>query len=221
MTMDVNFGANVPATKRLEGLHVYRFGVKRALDVLLVVLSLPVAAVLVAFCALLVALDGSNPFYTQLRVGRGGRCFRLLKLRTMVPDADARLAEYLAEHADARAEWDAFQKLRNDPRITPIGRLLRATSLDELPQLWNVLCGDMSLVGPRPMMPSQKSAYAGTAYYRLRPGLTGAWQVSARNASTFADRAQFDQAYDHDLSLWTDLSILAATPAVVLRATGQ
>jgi lipopolysaccharide/colanic/teichoic acid biosynthesis glycosyltransferase len=221
MTMDVNFGAPLGANQAKGGFELYRSGVKRALDLALVIIAAPFALALVLSLALLVALDGGNPFYTQLRVGRGGRCFRLLKLRTMVEDADEALAAHLAEHADARAEWDAFQKLRHDPRITRLGRILRATSLDELPQLWNVLLGDMSLVGPRPMLPSQRVEYEGKAYYHLRPGLTGAWQISARNNSTFAERAEYDHEYDQRLSLWNDLLILAATPAVVLRATGH
>lgn len=221
MTMDVNVDAQRGLSRSEGRIELYRTGAKRLLDVTLVLLSSPVVLPLVLILAVLVAFGGGKPFYTQLRVGRGGQCFRLLKLRSMVVDADDRLSAYLAEHADARAEWDAFQKLTNDPRITRFGRFLRATSLDELPQLWNVLRGDMSLVGPRPMLPSQRADYDGTAYYRLRPGLTGAWQISARNASTFAERATYDRDYDRRLSLWTDLMILAATPAVVLRATGR
>jgi lipopolysaccharide/colanic/teichoic acid biosynthesis glycosyltransferase len=139
----------------------------------------------------------------------------------MVHDADARREDHLAQHPAARAGWNRTQKLRNDPRITPIGRVLRKSSLDELPQLWNVLKGEMSLVGPRPMMPSQAGLYPGTAYYALRPGITGSWQVSARNESSFADRARFDADYDQRISLATDLLILLATVRVVLRGTGH
>jgi lipopolysaccharide/colanic/teichoic acid biosynthesis glycosyltransferase len=143
------------------------------------------------------------------------------KLRSMVPDADAKLAAYLDSDASARREWDAYQKLTNDPRITPLGVMLRKSSLDELPQLWNVLKGDMSLVGPRPMMPEQRSMYVGDAYYKLRPGVTGLWQVSDRNATTFARRAEYDTDYERKLSLATDLMVLAATVGVVLRGTGH
>jgi lipopolysaccharide/colanic/teichoic acid biosynthesis glycosyltransferase len=170
--------------------------------------------------ALAVALDGGAPFYRQDRIGRGGRLFRLVKIRTMVPGAEALLARHLAACPAARAEWDRTQKLARDPRVTRIGRLLRASSLDELPQLWNVLRGDMSLVGPRPMLPEQRALYPGRAYYALRPGLTGPWQVSARNRSGFADRAGFDQAYHAGLSLAGDLRLIAATVRVVLRRTG-
>jgi lipopolysaccharide/colanic/teichoic acid biosynthesis glycosyltransferase len=142
------------------------------------------------------------------------------KLRSMVAGADAALESYLASDPVARAEWDSTQKLKSDPRITRFGRVLRKSSLDELPQLWNVLLGDMSLVGPRPMMPSQQEIYPGQAYYRLRPGITGPWQVSRRNESTFADRARFDEHYEETLSFKTDVGLLIGTVRVVMRATG-
>ncbi|MCK0168703.1 sugar transferase [Jannaschia sp. S6380] len=199
----------------------YRTHVKRAMDVVLVLAAAPFVLPLVLLLALLVSLDGGRPFYEQERLGLGGRRFRMWKLRSMVTDADAALAAHLAADPDARAEWDRDQKLRDDPRVTRLGRLIRRTSLDELPQLWNVLTGDMSLVGPRPMLPEQRALYPGHAYFRLRPGLTGAWQVSDRNRTTFAARAEFDRAYDIALSLTADLAIIAATVGVVLRATGR
>ncbi len=199
---------------------LYRFGVKRVLDVALVVIAAPVVVLAVAGLALGIALDGGNPFYSQPRVGRGGRIYRMWKLRSMVAGADAALESYLASDPVARAEWDSTQKLKSDPRITRFGRILRKSSLDELPQLWNVLLGDMSLVGPRPMMPSQQDIYPGEAYYRLRPGITGPWQVSRRNESTFADRARFDEHYDETLSFKTDVGLLIGTVRVVMRATG-
>lgn len=199
---------------------LYRDGAKRLLDLALVLVMAAPVLVLVALLALLVSLDGSRPFYVQERVGRGGRVYRMWKMRSMVPDAEAALARHLAADEAARLEWDHHQKLRDDPRVTPLGRLLRRTSLDELPQLWNVVVGDMSLVGPRPMMPDQRPLYPGRAYFRLRPGITGPWQVSQRNASGFADRARFDADYDRRLSLGTDLRLLLATLRVVLRGTG-
>lgn len=204
--------------KREGGL--YRNGLKRALDMVLVLASAPFVLPVVLFLAMLVARDGGSPFYRQARIGRGGRLYTMWKLRTMVHQADEKLAAHLASDACARAEWDSTQKLKCDPRITRFGRVLRKTSLDELPQLWNVLTGEMSLVGPRPMMPEQKPLYPGTAYFRLRPGITGIWQVSERNNSTFAQRAHFDAQYDNELSLGTDVSLLLATFRVVLRATG-
>jgi exopolysaccharide production protein ExoY len=200
---------------------LYRRTFKRIVDITFVLLVAPfVLPVIVLLCAL-IALDGSSPFYTQLRVGKGGRVFRLWKLRSMVPDADARLAKHLADNEGARMEWNAYQKLASDPRITTLGLALRKTSIDELPQLWNVLKGDMSLVGPRPMMPEQRDLYPGHAYYALRPGLTGPWQVSDRNAATFAQRAEFDTGYERNVSLATDIKLMVATVGVVLRGTGQ
>jgi lipopolysaccharide/colanic/teichoic acid biosynthesis glycosyltransferase len=199
---------------------IYRTAMKRTLDVVLILLGAPFVVPLVFVLAVLVALDGGKPFYRQDRVGKGGRIYRMWKLRSMEVDADERLSAYLRNNPAARAEWDHTQKLRHDPRITRLGRLLRRTSLDELPQLWNVLRGDMSLVGPRPMMPSQRSLYPGEAYYALRPGVTGLWQVSARNECGFAARASYDTEYDRTLSFGTDLRILAATIRAVLRGTG-
>lgn len=200
---------------------LYRGGIKRGVDVLAVLLTLPVTLPLIVILALLVTLDGHSPFYRQKRLGWGGRSFTLWKLRSMVHGADTRLEAHLCADPTARAEWELTQKLRHDPRITPIGRFLRKSSADELPQLWNVLKGDMSLVGPRPMLPEQASLYPGTAYYALRPGITGTWQVSARNDTSFADRARFDTEYESQVSAGTDFTILLATVRVVLRGTGH
>jgi exopolysaccharide production protein ExoY len=199
----------------------YRSVVKRALDIVLVLLALPIVVPTIVVLAVLISRDGHSPFFLQQRLGLGGRVFSMWKLRSMVPDADARLAAHLAISEAARREWEDYQKLAEDPRITPLGRLMRKTSLDELPQLWNVLKGDMSLVGPRPMLPEQRALYPGHAYFMMRPGLTGFWQVSERNASTFARRAEFDADYERKLSLATDVSVLLATVGVVLRGTGQ
>ena len=174
-----------------------------------------------AALALLVRWSGGSAFFSQDRLGQGGRVFRCWKLRTMVPQAETVLERHLAQNPQARAEWDAYQKLSQDPRITPVGRLLRKTSLDEMPQLWNVLRGDMSLVGPRPMLPEQYAQYPGTDYLALRPGPTGSWQVSARNSSTFAERGRYDDQYSRDLSLGTDLQILLATLRVVVQGGGK
>ena len=198
----------------------YRHFLKRLLEVLLVLISVPLVVPLIGFLALMVALDGGKPFFSQLRVGRGGRTFRIWKLRSMVHDSDKRLKTYLAENPEARREWNQMQKLQDDPRITWVGRILRKSSLDELPQLLNVLGGSMALVGPRPMLPEQRLRYGGTAYFRLRPGITGPWQISDRNTCSFAKRVHYDEGYDRDLSFWTDLRILTKTVFVVLRGTG-
>ncbi len=199
---------------------LYRAGIKRVIDVTLVILALPFVIPFLALISLAVALDGYSPLFTQERVGKDGRRFTIWKLRTMVPNAEAELDRYLAENDDVRREWLVKQKLSDDPRCTRLGLALRRTSIDELPQLLNVLIGDMSLVGPRPMMPSQQSLYPGRAYYKMRPGITGPWQVSRRNETGFADRARFDDQYHANLSLLTDARILARTIVSVVRGTG-
>ena len=204
----------------LKSHGVYALGFKRILDFLIVLAALPILLPFFLIVGGLIALDGHSPFFRQERIGKDGKRFSMWKFRTMVPNAEAELQRYLAANPDARAEWDSKQKLAKDPRITRLGRVLRRTSVDELPQLLNVLFGDMSLVGPRPMMPCQQALYPGHGYYRLRPGLTGSWQVSERHTSTFAERAVYDDAYEQDLSFTTDVSILARTVGVVLRCTG-
>jgi len=174
----VNEDVAVSPTSSVESFKTqtfYKSYAKRGLDIALVLLFLPIVGPLVLLMAAVTALDGSNPFYSQLRVGKNGRFFRIWKIRTMTVDAEARLESYLNSNPEARAEWNKHQKLKNDPRITTVGRFLRKASLDELPQLFNVLQGSMSLVGPRPMMPEQEQYYFGSAYYSLRPGLTGLW----------------------------------------------
>ena len=210
----------VPVSAEERGVDYYNSIFKRIVDVVLVTLSLPIVLPFLAMITILLVASGNSPFYRQERVGRDGRRFQMLKFRTMVPDADKLLERHLAQDNDARVEWLAKQKLTNDPRCTRLGRALRRTSIDELPQLWNVFLGDMSLVGPRPMMPSQQALYPGHAYYNLRPGMTGSWQVSTRNESEFADRAKFDDQYARTVSARTDATILARTVSVVVRGTG-
>lgn len=221
---ETSTGSATPSCTQAEGVPsrkgFYRNFGKRVVDVASILLAAPFVVPLVAGLVFVVSRDGGQPFYTQMRVGRGGRSFRMWKLRTMVCDADIRMEEYLVANPEARAEWDSTQKLRDDPRITRFGRFLRRSSLDELPQLWNVLTGDMSLVGPRPMMLSQRALYPSTAYYALRPGITGYWQVAGRNKTTFEARAEFDTAYEEDLTLATDARVLARTVGVVLSCTG-
>lgn len=200
---------------------LYRAFGKRVFDLTLTLMAAPIVLLVMVPLLVCVAMDGGNPFYTQMRVGRGGRAYRMWKIRTMVEGADAKLAAYLDQNPEAKKEWDVTQKLKSDPRITKAGKLLRKTSIDELPQLWNVLVGEMSLIGPRPMMLDQASLYPGTDYYELRPGITGSWQVSSRNESSFAERARFDTSYNTDLSLSTDINILLKTVGVVCKATGH
>ncbi|OSQ53560.1 sugar transferase [Marivita geojedonensis] len=203
-----------------EPKSIYRDHFKRGLDIALVLMAALPVAIILGICALPVARDGGSPFYHQTRVGRFGKTFKMWKLRSMVANADQALEEHLAQNPSARAEWNRNQKLRNDPRITKIGQILRKTSLDELPQLWNVLKGDMSLVGPRPMMLDQQALYPGSAYYALRPGLTGFWQVSVRHESSFAERAHYDAEYLGKVTLLEDLSVMWKTVSVVTKGTG-
>ncbi len=196
---------------------------KRAMDILgaaaLLLLALPAFLVIAA----LVKLDGGKVFYAHQRVGRGGRLFGCLKFRSMVVDSDQRLAALLARDPAARTEWDATRKLKNDPRVTAIGRFLRASSLDELPQIINVLRGEMSLVGPRPVQASELAAFYGAAaqhYMMVRPGITGPWQISGRSDTSYAQRVALDVAYVTKPSLRTDLKILFRTPVAVLARRG-
>lgn len=198
----------------------YRRYMKRVLDIMFVALIAAPVSLVVALLALLISRDGSNPFYQQKRVGMDGKVFYMLKLRSMVPNADQLLQAHLERDPAARAEWDDRQKLTNDPRITRLGRIIRATSLDELPQFWNVLRGQMSVVGPRPMMVDQVGLYPGTAYYNMRPGITGFWQISERNESSFAERAFHDTRYEAKLGWATDIRVIAQTVGVVFTATG-
>ncbi|MBY0337432.1 MAG: sugar transferase [Acetobacteraceae bacterium] len=198
-------------------------GFKRALDVTgaltLLLLSAPVFLLL----ALLVRLDGGPAFYAHKRVGRGGVAFGCLKFRSMVVDSQARLEALLAADPAARAEWEETRKLRHDPRITRIGRFLRATSLDELPQLINVLRGEMSLVGPRPVVAAELERYYGAAaawYMSVRPGITGLWQISGRSETSYAQRVALDVAYVARASLREDIRILLRTPVAVLSRKG-
>lgn len=208
------------AFKSAEPKSIYRDFAKRAIDITLVLVAAIPVLFIVTLGALFIARDGESPFYQQERVGRFGKTFKMWKLRSMVQNADAALETYLSENLSARIEWDRNQKLKNDPRITRVGSILRKTSLDELPQLWNVLKGDMSLVGPRPMMVDQQQMYPGSAYYALRPGLTGFWQVSERHESSFAERARYDADYLSKVTFAQDLSVIMKTVSVVTKGTG-
>ncbi|WP_324754852.1 sugar transferase [Roseovarius sp. Pro17] len=200
---------------------VYRAFGKRVLDITLIMLAAPLALLLIGAAAIALWIEGGSPFYRQARLGKGGEIFSILKLRTMVHDADRLLEANLAADPALREEWNTTQKLRRDPRITPLGALLRKTSMDELPQLWNVLKGDMSLVGPRPMLPEQLPLYGDAAhYFALRPGITGYWQVSQRNQSAFTARAEQDAAYDLDMSIVQDAKVLWRTIGAVIKQTG-
>ncbi|MEY4794652.1 MAG: hypothetical protein RL724_1588 [Pseudomonadota bacterium] len=196
---------------------------KRALDIVGAGLGLVVLAPFFLIVAMMVRADGGPAFFAHQRVGRGGKLFGCLKFRSMVIDSQARLEDLLANDPAARAEWDATRKLKNDPRITRIGRFLRSTSLDELPQLINVLRGEMSLVGPRPVQEAEIDRYYGASaahYMAVRPGITGLWQVSGRSETSYESRVALDVAYVSRPSLLADIAILLRTPVAVLSRRG-
>jgi Undecaprenyl-phosphate galactose phosphotransferase WbaP len=197
--------------------------IKRTVDVVMAVIFGILAAPLILGIAILIRVASPGPlFYGHERVGRGGRAFAAWKFRTMARDSNELLQSYLAAHPGAHAEWRRDQKLRNDPRVTWIGRILRRTSLDELPQLWNVLRGEMSLIGPRPIVESEVDRYGAkfALYKKVRPGLTGLWQVSGRNNTSYSERIQFDEYYLRSWSMRLDIYILVKTVKVVLTGDG-
>lgn len=195
---------------------------KRALDILIAGTALIALLPLLASFALFIRMqDGGKAVFWQKRYGRNGRTFNCFKLRSMVLDAGERLEEILRTDPDARAEWEATQKLTNDPRITPLGHFIRKTSIDELPQLVNVLRGEMSIVGPRPIVENEIAKYG--EYYRdycsVRPGLTGLWQVEGRSDTTYAERVALDAQYARTRTFWGDIGIMLRTiPAVLFCA---
>ena len=196
---------------------------KRALDFIGAGVGLVLLAPFFLIVALMVRADGGPAFFAHQRVGRGGKLFGCLKFRSMVIDSQTRLEALLASDPAARAEWEATRKLKNDPRITPIGHFLRSTSLDELPQLINVLRGEMSLVGPRPVQEAEIDRYYGASaahYMAVRPGITGLWQVSGRSETSYESRVALDVAYVSRPSLLADLSILLRTPVAVVSRRG-
>ena len=197
---------------------------KRGLDIAVAATALLLLLPLFAFVSAAVWLsDGKSPIFSHSRLGRGGRSFGCLKFRSMVVDAEAVLVAHLADNAVARAEWDATHKLTHDPRVTPLGRVLRKTSLDELPQLINVLRGEMSLVGPRPIVQAEVARY-GAAFdtcFSVPPGVTGLWQVSGRSDTTYAERVSLDLDYAARWSLRRDLTILLKTVPAVFAQRGS
>jgi undecaprenyl-phosphate galactose phosphotransferase len=195
---------------------------KRVLDVVGVIALGLIFAPLMLVIALLLSRHGGSVFYRHRRIGQGGAAFECLKFRTMVPDADRVLREVLERDPALKAEWVRDRKLKEDPRVTAVGRLLRRTSLDELPQLWNVLRGEMSLVGPRPVVREELLRYGRSVgiYLAARPGITGLWQVTGRNDTDYHRRVQLDTYYVRNQSLLLDLYILLRTPRVVLGGTG-
>jgi len=197
--------------------------VKRSLD--LSVASLAAVFALPIFALLYVAIRLSSPgpvFYGQRRIGQNGRYFTAWKFRSMVTDAEAVLEQHLSRDPELRREWELTHKLANDPRVLPVGKLLRKSSLDELPQLWNVIRGEMSLVGPRPIVDAEVPRYGDAfAYYKMvRPGVTGMWQISGRSNTSYAERVRYDEYFVRNWSVWLDLYILFRTVKTVLLREG-
>ncbi len=193
---------------------------KRGFDIIAASLALVMLSPLLVLLALVTASDGGPVFFAHKRIGRNGKSFQCLKFRSMIIDAAAVLKKHLADNPPARAEWDKDHKLKDDPRTTRFGSLMRRLSIDELPQLLNVLRGDMSLVGPRPIVIAEASRYDSdiSHYYRVRPGVTGLWQVSGRNDVSYSERVQMDAWYVRNWSLWLDIAIICKTvPALLAR----
>lgn len=200
----------------------YRF-IKRTMDILLILLALPVLVPALGIVALMVWLTSPGPvFFYHRRLCHGGAFFSMWKFRTMCQNSAEVLEHHLAHHPLARSEWNKTHKLRNDPRITPVGRFLRRSSLDELPQIWNVLQGRMSLVGPRPIVAAEVQKYGDCfdCYTKVKPGVTGLWQVSGRSSLTYQQRVHLDCDYVKHWSLLGDCSILLRTLRSVVNSDG-
>ena len=195
----------------------------RALDIFLVLLACPNFLLIIFIIAILIMVESrGGVFYSQVRIGRGGRKFKAYKFRTMIQNADQLLQSYLDKSPELKAEWLATHKLKHDPRITRVGAILRKLSLDELPQLWNIFIGDMSLIGPRPIVDAEIEKYGECfeLYKQVRPGLTGLWQVSGRSNTSYEHRVQLDKYYLLNWSWKLDFQILIKTVSVVLRKDG-
>lgn len=197
---------------------------KRFFDLLFSFLILALAAPFFLLCALVVKLSSSGPiFYAHPRIGRDGKAFGCLKFRTMYQDADARLQPLLASNPALMQEWKTYFKLRQDPRVTPIGKFLRKTSLDELPQIWNVFRGDMSVVGPRPLTQHEVTYYLKEKAGRIlsvRPGLTTLWIIKGRNRLSLEERVEWEEYYVKNRSFWLDLKLIFQTVFVMIFPRG-
>lgn len=198
--------------------------IKRTFDILFSLAVLIFGFPVYLLIGLLVACSSSGKIiYSHKRVGRGGKLFNCYKFRTMYADADERLAQILSSSEELRKEWEENHKLKNDPRVTPIGSFLRKTSLDELPQFWNVLVGDLSVVGPRPVVEAEVVKHLGhkaPVILSIRPGLTGIWQVSGRSSTSYKDRIMFDEMYVKNHSLLLDIKLIAWTIPCMISSKG-
>lgn len=198
---------------------------KRIFDICFALLIAPLALLVISVVGVVMVLsgEGADIFFGHRRIGRNGKVFKCWKIRTMVKDAETKLRAHLAENPEAAAQWARDHKLDNDPRITRMGSFLRKTSLDELPQIWNVLKGDMSFVGPRPIVRMELHKYGQhrPVYTSVRPGVTGLWQVSGRNDISYAERVALDVDYVDGMTFWRDLKLILKTVLVVVIPTGR
>jgi exopolysaccharide production protein ExoY len=221
-TSKTDFGASIALGRQTAALppsEIMGLLFNHAAALLMLLLLAPLMLVI---AALIARRDGAPILFGHYRVGLDGCLFRCYKFRSMFRESEEMLSDLLKNDPTARTEWDRDRKLHNDPRVTPIGKLLRRTSLDELPQLLNVLRGEMSLVGPRPITVPELGRYGSVRrhYLSVRPGMTGLWQVSGRNNTTYEERIALDQRYVEARSFWLDLSILFRTVKVVLQRDG-
>lgn len=198
--------------------------IKRSFDILFSLAVLTLLSPLFLIIAFLIRLTSrGNPIFGHERIGRGGKPFVCYKFRTMYVDAPIRLQGLLNRHSDLKAEWEKTHKLKNDPRVTPLGKLLRKTSLDEFPQFWNVLKGDLSVVGPRPVVENELQTHFGTKaplIISVRPGVTGLWQVSGRSNTSYAERVLLDETYINTQSFLLDLKLIIKTLPAVFFSKG-
>lgn len=203
---------------------IKRIPTKRGFDLLFSLFALTIATPILFIIALIIKLSSRGKLiYSHERIGRGGRPFRCYKFRTMYADADQRLKDLLASDPTLKAEWERNFKLKNDPRVTPFGAFLRKTSLDELPQFWNVLKGDLSVVGPRPVVREEVEKHFGekaSKILSIRPGLTGLWQVSGRSDISYQKRIALDEIYIDQRSLWLDITLIARTIPAMISSRG-
>jgi Undecaprenyl-phosphate galactose phosphotransferase WbaP len=214
-----HFALEVRRSLLMPGAQILKRAIDVSLATLIGILLLPVFLVII----LILKLESRGPaFYRHVRIGLHGEKFWIWKLRSMAPNADRILNDYLEAHPESLREWQQDHKLKNDPRVTRFGRLLRKTSLDELPQLWNVIRGEMSLVGPRPIVQAEVAKYGEglLLYTQVLPGITGLWQVSGRNDTSYADRVELDSYYVRNWSPWFDLYLLGRTVKTVLARQG-
>lgn len=224
MNSDIDFSPNtmvITDLKRQNG--VPNSPLTRVLDIGLILLAAPYILFFFVIISIMIMLDSKGgPFYKQTRIGKGGRKFQAYKFRTMVLNADQVLQRYLDESPELNAEWKATHKLKKDPRVTRVGAILRKLSLDEMPQFWNIIIGDMALIGPRPIVDAEIEKYGKCfeLYIQARPGLTGLWQVSGRSDTSYQYRVQLDEYYLLNRSLKLDIIILLKTVSVVLARKG-